>query len=251
VHVHAPAEHVAPDGQAFPHSPQLATSVCVSTQDAPQAVRVVSLHAHALLLHAASAGQALPHLPQFVASFATQAPVQRSCPVSQVTVVLVVDVPLVPPVPTTPPVPNPEVVLALFPPLFEVVLVLALVPPELAPPTLDPPPKPEESMLSADAQAFTKTATPESRPITEDARRSCDVIVRRYSGPATSSHVRDHRHCVGRFEYAHASSLNAARTTRTNDAPAAKTGTLPQPFTWRTHPPNSQRAKRTEPFRST
>jgi hypothetical protein len=71
-----PAEHVSSALQVFPHAPQLAASVAVSTHAAPQTVAALPVHTHSLATHEPPVRHTTPHPPQFWASRAvsTQEP---------------------------------------------------------------------------------------------------------------------------------------------------------------------------------
>jgi hypothetical protein len=77
--VHVAAMQVAPAVHAFPHAPQLAGSVWVSTHAELQLVSVPGQAAvQSPLLHTWLAPHAMPHAPQFLGSFnvAAQVPPQ-------------------------------------------------------------------------------------------------------------------------------------------------------------------------------
>ena len=65
-----PAAQLDPPAQAWPHEPQLALSVIVSTHDAPQLV-VPVVHVHVPPVHVWPLIQAWPHDPQLLASVVT------------------------------------------------------------------------------------------------------------------------------------------------------------------------------------
>jgi hypothetical protein len=90
-HRHTPITQPWPAGHALPHEPQLALSVCVSTQvcaaPMPQIVRgAVQSTRHAPAMQLCPIGQALPQAPQLALSVCvfTQAPPQVICPIGQV-----------------------------------------------------------------------------------------------------------------------------------------------------------------------
>ena len=66
--VHEPSTQVVPSEQAWPHDPQLAGSVLVSTQSAPHAVVPGAAHEHLPPAQVCSAEHAVPQLPQWVRS---------------------------------------------------------------------------------------------------------------------------------------------------------------------------------------
>jgi len=71
----------------LPHAPQLAVSLAVSTQAAPQVVLVAQSSAHTPLSQTCPEPQTLPHAPQFFGSelLSTQAPEHCAYPLLQVT----------------------------------------------------------------------------------------------------------------------------------------------------------------------
>jgi hypothetical protein len=71
-------------GHALPQEPQLALSVCSSTQAAPQAVRPAG-HTQAPPTHDCAAEQAFPHVPQLSRSVAVfrHTPLHAVCPAAQ------------------------------------------------------------------------------------------------------------------------------------------------------------------------
>jgi hypothetical protein len=67
VHAHAPPAHACPVGHLLPHPPQLAASVCVSTQ-APRQTVFPAGQTHCPPLQTWAPLQALPQVPQFAVS---------------------------------------------------------------------------------------------------------------------------------------------------------------------------------------
>jgi hypothetical protein len=67
---------------AWPHVPQFAASVAVTTHAPLQSVRPLG-HAHAPPVHDAVAGHAAHVGPQCASSMVTHAPAERHCPAGQ------------------------------------------------------------------------------------------------------------------------------------------------------------------------
>jgi hypothetical protein len=85
-HVQVPPTQLAPEGQAFPHAPQLVLLVFVSTQDVPHCVSDPQPDEHTPALQTCPVAHMCPQVPQLLASeeVGTHAPLHTVVPAGQV-----------------------------------------------------------------------------------------------------------------------------------------------------------------------